>query len=264
MKGTGRAIAVIGLAPSVLARLGGPLGVAVRAAAADLARETAGTSEHEARVLRATWAATARVPVPAGLRGVHPSWIESALATLPARARGDLASGGMDPAGVWLARRACAELCALPPANGVAPPTSSSDAVRLPDDQLARWLAHVGADQVAFALGAAGPEALVAAARVAGERVRAAAGRIGVAPRAGHLGPQRAAIARCRMPLDGRALVLIGARALAPHLSPTERQQIPLRLDRTLGVAVRTELEAHAALPVAQAPDWLALGAALR
>src|SRR5512140_2383302 len=90
--------------PDVLARLAGPLGAAARAA-------IPAASDRAARV---RWAAAARAPVPAGLRGVHPSWIEAGLAGLPARARAAVASGGGDAVDTWLARWATASIPPMP------------------------------------------------------------------------------------------------------------------------------------------------------
>jgi hypothetical protein len=99
--------------------------------------------------------------------------------------------------------------------------------------------------------------------RAAGDRVLVAWKRIVEAPRQGELGGARAAIARCKLTLDGRALVLIGARALAPHtqVDPSARQRLAVRLPRELGLAVRTELHAFASTPLGQAPTWTALAA---
>jgi hypothetical protein len=213
--------------------------------------------------------------VPPGLRGVHPSWIEAALAELPARARSDLARGGVgaedgphagsfDRVAVWLVRWACAGLPPMPAADLTGPPASMDEAVRLRGDDLAAWLAEVGADQLALAFGAAGPtggQALAAAARIVGDRLTRAASRIGLPPRAGALGPVRAAIARCRVSLDDRALPVIGARAIAPHADLLARRQFAARLPRPLGLAVAAALAAFAAAPVAQAPAWRALAA---
>jgi hypothetical protein len=272
--------------PVVLARLGGSIGEAARAAAEELA----GSQMLRARVLAAV-----RVPVPAGIRGVHPSWIEAGLVGLPVRARQALASGPSDSIDVWLVRWACAAIPPLPaadPAAGAAAsPASIDDAVRLPGDGLARWLAEVGADQLAHAVRKAGVRAIAeVATRVIGDRLRAAAARIDRAPRAGALGPARAAIARCRgelrapvrsavagdastvraQPLaitvaagvDEHLLVRIGCRAIAPHVDALARQQLAVRLPRPLGLIVRDELASHARTPVAECPTWLALGAA--
>lgn len=255
-----RALAAARIPTSVLARLGGDLGTQ----AVQAARELATLGPDDARTRRATWAASAIAPVPMGLRGAHASWIDAGLADLPPRARAELAGGApREPVGVWLVRRACAELPPLLPADRSAPPTSLSEATRMPGEALARWLAHVGADQLALAVGMAGPEALAGAVRAAGERVLVAWRRIVLAPRHGHLGSTRAAITRCKLTLDGRALVLIGARALAPHTQsdPTARQRLAVRLARDLGLAVRSELHAFANTPLAQAPTWTALGA---
>ncbi len=269
---------------AVLARLGGPLGEAARAAHDRLAR-TAGPDAR--RALRAGWAAAARAPVPPGIRGVHPSWIEAALAELPARARADLARGGLgagagdgagetrtgagetgeaDRVAVWLTRWACAGLPPLPAAAaaGSGPPASLSDAVRLRGDDLAAWLADVGADQLALAIGAAGAaagEALAAAARIVGDRLPRAAARMASPPRAGGRGPARAAGLRCRLSRDDRALLVIGARSLAPHTDALSRRQLAVRLPRPLGLAILAALEAFARSPVEQAPSWRALSA---
>lgn len=279
----GEALAAACADRAVLARLGGEIGEAALAAHDRLAREPPAAR----RALRAKWAAASRVPVPPGLRGGHPSWIEAALAELPPRARADLARGGAgagadaeaaaaspggasggayDPVAVWLVRWVCAGLPPMPPADAAGPPLSIDHAVRLRGADLAAWLAEVGADQLAFALGAAGSttgaEAVAAAARVVGERLPRAASRIAAAPRAGALGPARAAIARCRVPLDDRALLVIGARAIAPHTGPLSRRQLAARLPRPLGLAVAHALEAFARAPIEHAPSWRALAAA--
>lgn len=249
---------------AVLARIGGPIGLAAREALDRLAREP---RPEVRRALRAAWVAAAGAPVPPGLRGVHPSWIEAALAGLPARARADLARGGAggDPVAVWLARWACAGLPPMPAADAPGPPRSLDEAVRLRGEDLAIWLAEVGADQLALALGAAGGDALAAAARVvdgpSGERLRRAAARIGGPPRAGALGPVRAAIARCRVALDDRALLEIGARAIAPHVDALARRRLAVRLPRPAGLAVAGALAAFAGAPIEQVPAWRALAA---
>ncbi|HEX2691395.1 MAG TPA: hypothetical protein VHN14_32500 [Kofleriaceae bacterium] len=234
----------------VLARIAAPLGEAARAAAALVPD----------RVTRARWAAIARAPVPAGLRGVHPSWIEAGLVGLPERARAAVASGGGDEVCVWLARWATASIPPMP-AVTAARVTSVDSATRVDAVTLEGWLADTGADQLALALGAAGAGALARAVRVVGERLARAAERIAVAPRAGALGPVRAAIARCRIALDDRALVRIGARAIAPHVDPLARRQIVHRLPRPIGLVVGDELVAAVHLPVAHAPRWAALAA---
>lgn len=122
-------------APAVLARLDGPIGDDARAATAELARLPSAA----ARARRAGWAALARAPVPPGLRAIEPTWIEAALAGLPARARAAVARGGGDPIDVWLARWACAGLCAMT--------ARDRDVARLlaaPPAALAAWLAAIG------------------------------------------------------------------------------------------------------------------------
>lgn len=236
--------------PDVLARLAGPLGDAARAASAAPAD----------RATRVRWAQAARTPVPSGLRGVHPSWIEAGLAGLPARARAAVASGGGDAVDAWLARWATAAIPPMP-AITAARVTSLDAATQVDAATLAAWLEDTGADQLALALGAAGGGAVVAAARVVGARLVAAASRIGVAPRTGALGPPRAAIARCRVTLDDRALARIGARAIAPFIDPVARLRIVHRLPRPLGLAIGDELAAAARDAIADAPRWEALAA---
>jgi hypothetical protein len=236
--------------PEVLARLAGPLGEAVRAASA----------AQTDRAARARWAATARAPVPAGLRGAHPSWVEAGLAGLPERARAAVAAGGGDAALTWLARWATASIPPMP-AVTEARVTSVDSATRVDAAVLERWIEDAGADQLALALVAAGGGAVVAAAQIVGERLIDAAARIAMAPRAGALGPTRAAIARCRVALGDRALARIGARAIAPHVDPLARLQIVHRLARPLGLVVRDELEGAAGFAAADAPRWEALAA---
>jgi len=236
--------------PAVLGKLGGPLGDAARAAAAAVID----------RATRVRWAATARTPVPAGLRGVHPSWIEAALVGLPDRARAAVASGGGGAVETWLARWATAAIPPMP-VIGEARVTSLASALRVDAATLAAWLAETGADQLALALGAAGGGALVAAARIAGDLVARAAVRIAHAPRAGALGPVRAAIARCRVTLDDRALIRIGARAIAPYVGALTRRQLAHRLPRPIGIVVGDELAAAARAPLDEAPRWDALAA---
>ncbi|HEY4245033.1 MAG TPA: hypothetical protein VGM88_34695 [Kofleriaceae bacterium] len=239
----------------VRARLGGPLGDAARAAIAQTA------------VDRAQLVAALRAPVPPGLRGADPSWIEHGLDEAPAAARAAVATGGSDgPIGVWLARWACAELPPLPPLRAW-PPAKPHHAARLSGVDLARWLHAAGADQLAFALAAAGTDgprsagrdALRVAARLVGDELSDAANRIREAPRAGQLGPTRAAIARCKLTLDERALIRIGARAIAPHLDALVRRQLAVRLPRAVGMLVLRELVRDADVPRDQAPAWPAL-----
>ena len=236
--------------PDVLARLSGPLGGAARAASA--ARPD--------RAARARWAAAARAPVPAGLRGVHPTWIEAGLAGLPDAAREAVAAGGGGAALTWLARWATASIPPMPAITATRV-TSVDAATRVDAATLERWIEDAGADQLAFALAAAGGDALAAAARIIGDRLIEAAARIAIAPRAGALGPTRAAIARSRVVLDDRALARIGARAVAPHLDPLARLQIIHRLARSLGLIIRDELETAARGAATDAPRREALAA---
>ncbi|MEO6774270.1 MAG: hypothetical protein ABI467_14820 [Kofleriaceae bacterium] len=219
----------------VLARIGGELGVRARAAAAASGRSDAG----EQKLERARVMATRRVLWPAGLRAVHPTWIEAALAELPARARTAVANGQGDPIDTWLGRWALAGFVAMPVVR--------AEVVRVPADlpalapeALRAWLERAGADQLARALelGGATSEA---------PWWIAAAARIAVAPRHGQLGGDRAIVQRCRgIADDDVRLARIGARAVAPHLEVSVRRQLVQRLPRALGIVVRIELQACA------------------
>jgi hypothetical protein len=248
-----RALAAACRDPDVLARLGGGLGEAVRAAASEEAAAD--------RKQRVRWAMAARTPVPAGLRGVDASWLEAALAGLPARAREAVARGGGTPVDAWLARWATA---AIPPMPAISEPrvTTIDSVSRVEGAVIVRWLADVGADQLALAFAAAGGGALTGAARVVGDRVRLAAVRITQAPRAGALGPVRAAIARCRIALDDHALARIGARTVAPYLEPLAHRRLVVRVPRALGRGLADELAAWGSVPLVDVPRWEALAAA--
>jgi len=241
-----------------LAKLGGPLGDAARAAHARyLALPPA-----EQRRTRAAWAAAARAPAPPGLRGVDASWIEAALAGLPPRAREALASGAQDVVDVWLARWACAAIPPMPPIDPPRDPTGTAprsvhDLVRLAPAALSRWLVEVGADQLAFALGSHAPRA----AAVFGEVVLRAADRITRAPRDGELGGRRQATLRARVEPGPLALPVIAARAIAPHVDALARQQLAHRLPRDVGRVLARELRLHADDAIAHAPTWRALSA---
>jgi hypothetical protein len=252
----GELLATISTDPAVLARIGGPIGDAARDAAADLAE----MPPDEARGWRVRMIAALRAPIPPGIRGVHPTWIEAGLVGLPARARTAIISTAPSPADVWLARWALAAIPPLPAIDlALATPRSLADALRLAPQALTNWLANAGADQLAHAL-ASQPEALRALARVVGDRVVIAATRIKHAPRAGALGPTRDAITRCKGDATNDLLVRIGVRALAPHTDALSRRQLALRLPQNLGLL--DELVTHATLPIERAPTWAALGAA--
>lgn len=225
-------------AEPVLSRIGGALGDAARTARAELATLDARTRTRR----RAEVLASSRAPLPAGLRRVDASWIEAELAALPDRARTAVATASTDPIDVWLARWTTAS---LPPLTAADPRDAAT---------LLAWLAGIGADQMAFALG----EAAAAVPALA-----AAVSRIGQPPRMGQLGPQRAAIARCRdVSLDDElALVRVGCRALAPLLAadPLARLQLIRRLPRALGLVALRELALHASAPLDQGPRRAAL-----
>ena len=256
----GEALAVACRDPAVLARIGGRIGEAARRTLGELAA----MSSEPRRRTRAQIAAAARTPVPAGIRGVHPSWIEAELAGMPRRAREALATATAgDPADVWLVRRVCADLPPLPAVvASQRPPGSIDDAIRLPGPLAIEWLANVGADQLAHALRRAERSDIVAIAHTIGDRLRAAVARIDSAPRANALGPERAAIGRCgRESGDEDLLVRIGARAIAPHVDALVRLQLTVRMPRSLGLSVRDELAAYASVPIEHCPTWSALAA---
>lgn len=237
----------------VLARIGGPIGDEARTAQRELAKLDEGAS----RAKRASWLAAARVPIPAGLRGIDASWIAAAIARvaqgdgpLGTRARRVIADGPMTAGDVWLARWLCAELPAMPVIDAtITRPRSIADATRMSATALHAWLEDVGADQIAFAVGRA--------ATAMSSRLGAAALRIAQAPRVGEMGERRAAIERARIAIDETALLRVGARTIAAYAGPSERRVIAYRLPRTVGV--RGELEAFAGS--AGAPSWRALAA---
>ncbi len=253
----GQALAAACADREVLARIGGPVGDAARRALDELAA----LPEAARRAKRASWAVVARAAVPAGFRGVDASWIEAALAGLPPRARAAIAGEREPPAeeiDVWLARWACAAIPALPPIEPArSRPRSIADAARLAPAQLRGWLEAIGADQLAFAL--ADRDAIAATGRIVGDLVIVAAERITRPPRAGALGPRRAAIARSRVTLDDRALFVIGARTIAPWIDPSLAAQLAVRLPRELGLV--DELRVHADAPIDQGPAWPVLSA---
>ncbi len=237
---------------AVLARIGGPIGEAARAAYDRLAAMTPDARRDKRR----TWTIASRVPVPPGLRGIDPSWIEAALAELPPGARAAIASSTTTEHEVWLARWACAALPPMPPIDpALGRPRDVAAVARLPPAALRAWLEDLGADQLAFALG---PHA-ADAAKVFGDRLVAAAARIGTAPRAGALGQRRAAIDRARIDPDPVALLKIGARAFAPHTDALLRRQLVHRLPRATGLAVARELRRYVGTPVDDAPALAAV-----
>ena len=245
--------------PEILARLGGPIGEAARDASLELAE----LPPVEARAWRVRLIAALRSPIPPGIRGVHASWIEASLAGLPARVRDALAAGAPDRVDVWLVRWACAELPPLKPIDpAIQLPGKIEHAVKMSGDALTRWLAEVGADQLAYAL-RSNPDALqgIASTLANGDRVIAASRRIGSPPRAGALGGTRDAIARCRCEASPEMLMWIGARALAPHTDPLLRRQLAVRLPRPRGLRLLAELAARADDPIDRAPTWDALAA---
>ncbi|HVK87795.1 MAG TPA: hypothetical protein VM513_26935 [Kofleriaceae bacterium] len=271
------ALAVACTDRAVLARIAGPLGEAARTAAAQLSS----LGDRERRVQRATWSAAVRAPIPPGLRGIDPSWIETALAPLPGRAREALAAGPTDPASVWLLRWACARFPPMPAIEpSLARPRTPADVVRVAPAALRDWLEDVGADQLAFALGSnardmvatmrarpgTGPglrDAQADRRTAIDARLANAIERITRAPRHGQLGDRRGAIERTNdevkpgtVPISGNGILRIGARAISRHLSALDRQRLALRLPRELDLA--GELRAYATDE--RGPAWPALG----
>jgi hypothetical protein len=238
--GVGRALAAACADLSVLARIGGGLGNAARAEARSLAT----VGDAVACTRRAAMLASARSPVPPGLRGVDPTWIEAALADLPARARVALAEGPEDARDVWLVRRACAGIPPLPAIDPVlVRPRVPADVLRLSAAAARAWLEEVGLDQLAFALGEH--------AAALGPRLAPAIARIGMPPRTGELGPRRAAIERARVGLD--SLLTIGARAIAPSLEPGHAAGLVRRFPRPEGLRIAADLAGNRGAP---APSW--------
>ena len=232
-------------ATGVLARIEGVLGDGARKAADDLAS----LDDSSAQRRRVEVAALARRTA---LREVHPTWIEAALTELPARARTALAGDASDPIDVWLSRWAAASLVGSPSA---AVDPLAAILAREPA-QLRAWLTSIALDQLAFALGPAANASPSAA-------LRDAAARITRAPRVNALGPQRAALVRCRGAAldDTSALLAIAGRALAPHFAaePFARLQLTRRLPYADGIVVERELVAAATTPRDQVPAWAAL-----
>jgi hypothetical protein len=234
------------------------------------------------------------VPIVAGLRGVHASWIEAALAELPERARVVLAGGSGDPASglprtfdsaprplpgaksgahpgdaaagtaeiarvrgvdVWLARWVTAGFVALEPATP-GPARKPADLATLAADAALAWLAELGIDQLAIAVG----DTSLAAALdpVLGSAFEVAQRRVAEPPRKGALGTQRQALERCAglaaSSADARAI--IGARTVAAHVPPLARVALALRLAKPLGERILAALVEHARKP---APSWAAL-----
>jgi len=222
-------------AVGVLARIGGDLGDEARAAIAAMAKLDARAQQAQ----RARWMAIARIVVPEGFRMIHPTWIEAALAELPATARAAVANLGTSPRDVWLARSAMAGFVAMPPSRAKA--NVPSDLPALAPEALQAWLERAGADQLARAAQLAGGELRELAER--DPVLQAALARISVPPRLDQLGSDRAVVERCtHVPHDETRYLRIGARAVAAHLSPLVQQQVIQRLPRALGVAVRVEL----------------------
>lgn len=230
----GTALAAVCDDQAVLARIGGVVGEAARAGGRTNLDEL-------------------RAPIPPGLRGVDPSWIEAALSVLPPRARAVLAGAPRDEAEVWLARRACAGIPPLPPIDAtLLRPRVPLDVLRMAPRAVRDWLVEVGRDHLAFAAGEharAVPELAAAVARI--ER----------APRAGELGARRDAIARASSAgprgaaargaevnagaKGGAEPFVVGVRALAPHLESLVARALIVRFPHPDALGIASELTAH-------------------
>ncbi|HEY6039167.1 MAG TPA: hypothetical protein VIV58_33020, partial [Kofleriaceae bacterium] len=152
MVGDALAVVALRLGPDrerVLARIGGELGVQARAKAAALGKLDPGAQKLE----RARVMATSRMIWPAGLRAIHATWIEAALAELPPVARTAVANGQGGPIETWLGRWALAGFVAMPAdQSGKMILRVPAELPALAPDALRGWLERAGADQLARAL----------------------------------------------------------------------------------------------------------------
>lgn len=232
----------------VLGRIGGPHGELARELSATRATSTA----------RAEQRAELRAPLPRGMRNIHATWIEAALAELPPGAREVIANARLaSPVEVWLARAATATFPALAaPDDETVRPATPEALATMSASALRAWLDDVGADQLAFAVGEQ-------AARALGPLVTRAAQRIAAPPRTGELGPRRAAIGRANISIDDVTLLRIAGRAIAPHVAAISdlAARVTHRLPRPIGYTLAAELAAHAGAPIEHVPSWRALAA---
>ena len=225
---------------AVLARIGGAIGRDARAAFASATK-----------LRRAQWLATARLALPVRFRAIHVSWIEAALADLPARARSAVANGG-DATDLWLARWALAGFVEMPAATSRV--QTPADLPGLEPEALRAWLERAGADQLARAAQLAGGDVFAPAER--DPVLVAALERIARPPRVHQLGADRAIVKRCAgIANDERRFVRLGARTVAPHLDARVCRQLVQRLPRALSIG--EDLRAFAADP--HPASWSAL-----
>ena len=251
-------------APAILARIAGSAGRVARAEAVHLA----GLSRVARARALAERIAELRMPVPVGLPLVHREWIEAALVGEGERVRAIVTGGAAvsPPVRVWLERRAYGAIAPIPLPDEGAPLSPATLAHRPPgwiEEALRRaglrTLAHAVADTprvavaaVAARLGAEGPELVAAVAAIAaGDGVAAG------------LGSRRAAVRRVAgvaVGADPLALVAIGARALAPHLTEVALQ-VAQRLPRAIGLRVLDEIAAFGGddADAAERPSWQSL-----
>jgi len=237
-----------------------------------------------ARVIGAT-----RRAMPEGLERIHPEWLEHALGGVPrsiaeAIVAGDGGGERRDddrsipgPIMWWLRQHVFASLVDMPvePCPGPAV-MGVGDLPGLPGATLGRVLGRIGALQLAWALFAAGPGALVEVAQASGstggELLQAAdlLARLidedSERDPAVWLGPARDAQGRVgdlvdRGPLDGTMLASVGCRALAPlvveHGGDLARQ-IAQRMPHAIGVqALAAFTGVHGRLSPGRTVSWL-------
>jgi hypothetical protein len=242
------AAAMLGAGDQALARVRGPDAQAARGMVADWRRLPRAT--RASAIAAAAYAATA--PVPAGIDGIHPSWIERRLqdegaAAAQAWARRQQVLGPLE---VWWLRRICAGLTALPP------PTNErahqiAQVVACSCDEVAAGSLGVGAALFAHAAGSE-PDA---GARVGTRFLPAAVWAQLVAVvqqegQGGRMGSVRAALAlfpsapaRDSLTRAGLAVLMAHAATHGPPLAQQLAQKLPVAIADEL-LAARRDLAA--------------------
>jgi hypothetical protein len=248
-------------AAAILDRIGGLAGQVARTEAGRMA----GLERPARAQVLARRIAELRSPVPVGLALVHRDWIDPVLAEEGARVR-DIVSGAAAvaaPVRVWLERRvygAIASIAAAPAGAALTPETLA----QRPAVGIDALLRRAGVTTLALALDAGVGRAAVAAvaARLGDaasaliEAVAALSAEDPAAVRARH-GSRRAAARRAAgvaIGDDRDALLIIGARAFAPHIAGLVAQQIAQRLPRAQGERLLVEVSAFAG--AADGPSW--------
>jgi hypothetical protein len=248
-------------AAAILERIGGVTGQVARAEAGRLAAQSR-TARAQALARRV---AELRAPSPVGLALVHRDWIEPVLVEEGARVR-DVVTGGAPVASavrVWLERRVYAGIASIatpPPGAPLAPDTLA----QRPAAEIETLLRRAGLWTLAVALDAKVGRAAVAAVAVllgdaGGALIEAVAELAAMDPAAAtaRLGTRRAAARRAAgvaIGDDRDALLVLGARAFAPHLVGLAAQQVAQRLPRAVGERVLAEVSAFAAAE--GGPSW--------